>query len=320
MTKPKLPPMKWYTLEQAARKISKLTNEYIDVAELLHYAFINKLELCVYAKYKENDYFIIDGEVRRDLIVDNAQQEIKNIGLVFYQDTIMEILNRNKDVIPIYQEDYFAEVEDEFSYLQIAQNFDDESLIDVTRYDGLIAIYLESLKLIPNDFQLGKTIKVTTAFKIPTFQQIHTQLQLPRATNNCQIISFNVDCNAEEFRVISEIKVDSLLISPKEIDLFLNNGEIIKKAETKASNGRPTKNIKSLILEIAKETFKSNPQQSRNKIGTAIFDYLEKAGYFLEYERVDFRTIDNYLKECGIGKPKAQNRDKVTIKDPFKSQ
>lgn len=50
MTKPKLPPMKWYTLEQAARKISKLTNEDIDVAELLHYAFINNARIMCLCK------------------------------------------------------------------------------------------------------------------------------------------------------------------------------------------------------------------------------------------------------------------------------
>lgn len=319
MTNYKLPARKWYTLEQAAKRISKLTNEDIDIADLLHYAFINKLELCVYTKYKEDEYFIIDGEINRELIIDDTRQDIRNINLVFHQNTIQEILSRNNEIISIYQQDLFAEIEDDFYYLQIARNRYNENLIDLTRYDGLIAIYLEGLRLTPGSFKLGKTIKVKIAIKFPHFQQIHTQLQLPRATNENQIITFNLDYESNLFEIISEIKIDNLLIPAREIDLFLNDGEIIKKAEAKVQNGRPTKNIKSIILEIAKATFKSNPQQSRNKIGTAIFDYLEKEGYFEEYEGIDLRTIDNYLKDAAIGKPKAQNRQKVTIKDPFKS-
>lgn len=42
-----LPPRKWYTLEQAAKRISKLTGEEIEVADLLHYWQVSMLDLSI---------------------------------------------------------------------------------------------------------------------------------------------------------------------------------------------------------------------------------------------------------------------------------
>ncbi|MDH2997861.1 hypothetical protein A1D22_00735 [Pasteurellaceae bacterium LFhippo2] len=43
-----LPARKWYTLEQAVKRINKLTGEEIEVADLLHYYSIGVLNLSVY--------------------------------------------------------------------------------------------------------------------------------------------------------------------------------------------------------------------------------------------------------------------------------
>lgn len=315
-----LPPRKWYNLEQAAKYISRLTKEEINISDLLHFAFINKLELCFFLKYIEDQCFTIDGEISRKFIVNKDAKELGFIRLKFTQETIAEFLDRNEEAKDIYQENFFAEIYDDFAYLQIAINRDNHSLIDVTRYEGLIAIYLESLNLIPSDLQIGKTIKAKIAFKSQGLSMIHSQAQLPRATNEFQFFTFDIDYDLSEFELISEIKIDNLLISKNEIDLFLNDGRVITPALPNTIMGRPEKNIKSLVLEIARETFKANPQQSRNKLSNAIFDYLEKSGYFDEFERIDLRTISNYLKEENIGNHKAKNKEKVTIKDPFRIQ
>lgn len=132
MTNHKLPPRKWYTLEQAVKQINRLTKENIDIDDLLHFAFINKLELCVYVKYKEDDRFIIDGEIKREYIENNGNQLSNDINLVFSQNTIREILNRNPKAKEYYKNYLFSEIEDEFYYLQIAINRHNEKFIDLT--------------------------------------------------------------------------------------------------------------------------------------------------------------------------------------------
>lgn len=102
----------------------------------------------------------------------------------------------------------------------------------------------------------------------------------------------------------------------------LNDFLIGKQARTinitqHTPKGRPKNSLKQIILGIAKETFKANPNQSRNKIATAVLEHLEKH-YFQEYPVINLRTIDNYLKEEDIGNPKARNKAKPIIKDPFK--
>lgn len=44
----KLPPRKWYTLEQAIKRIKQLTGEELEIEDLIHYWKIKKLELCTY--------------------------------------------------------------------------------------------------------------------------------------------------------------------------------------------------------------------------------------------------------------------------------
>ncbi|MDP0383984.1 hypothetical protein Q7Y45_08905 [Glaesserella parasuis] len=44
----KLPPRKWYTLEQAIKRIKQLTGEELEIADLIHYWKIRKLEICTY--------------------------------------------------------------------------------------------------------------------------------------------------------------------------------------------------------------------------------------------------------------------------------
>ncbi|HDL5764566.1 TPA: hypothetical protein PXF06_002677, partial [Mannheimia haemolytica] len=48
MTNYKLPARKWYTLEQATKRIKQLTGEDIEIEDLLHYWYLRKLELSIY--------------------------------------------------------------------------------------------------------------------------------------------------------------------------------------------------------------------------------------------------------------------------------
>lgn len=44
----KLPPRKWYSLEQAIKRIKQLTGEELEIEDLIHYWKIRKLEICTY--------------------------------------------------------------------------------------------------------------------------------------------------------------------------------------------------------------------------------------------------------------------------------
>ncbi|MDP8078393.1 hypothetical protein [Phocoenobacter skyensis] len=56
----KLPPRKWYTLEQACKRIYKLTGEEVTTDDLIHYWLTNKLGIGIYASYRNGLY--IDGK------------------------------------------------------------------------------------------------------------------------------------------------------------------------------------------------------------------------------------------------------------------
>ena len=49
--KPQLPPRRWHSLEQAIKRIKQLTGEELEIADLIHYAAVEKLLLSVYFIY-----------------------------------------------------------------------------------------------------------------------------------------------------------------------------------------------------------------------------------------------------------------------------
>ena len=96
-----LPPRKWYTLEQAIKHIQKLTGEELEIADLLHFWYIGRLELSVYMskngnddfqigkhKFTKGEYTIIEkptltintnGEIELEENADKSEFEIKHI-------------------------------------------------------------------------------------------------------------------------------------------------------------------------------------------------------------------------------------------------
>ena len=50
----KLPPRKWYSLQQAADKLTMDSGEVVTVNDLLHYAYNRKLQICTKFLYLED--------------------------------------------------------------------------------------------------------------------------------------------------------------------------------------------------------------------------------------------------------------------------
>lgn len=56
-----LPPRKWYTLQQAAEKLTRDLKEPVTVEDLLHFAAIGKLELCIKMRLDDEQGMQIDN-------------------------------------------------------------------------------------------------------------------------------------------------------------------------------------------------------------------------------------------------------------------
>ncbi|EMA9950767.1 hypothetical protein U5861_001123, partial [Salmonella enterica] len=56
MKQKRLPDKAYYTLSKAAKKINEEAGVSLDVADLIHYAAIGKLEICVYISGDDSDF------------------------------------------------------------------------------------------------------------------------------------------------------------------------------------------------------------------------------------------------------------------------
>ncbi|HDR1520465.1 TPA: hypothetical protein QB484_001294, partial [Pasteurella multocida] len=66
----KLPPRKWYSLEQAAKKITQETGEHITERDLIYYANQGLFELSVYINFRKIDDFTYNLELKNSNLND----------------------------------------------------------------------------------------------------------------------------------------------------------------------------------------------------------------------------------------------------------
>lgn len=115
-----LPPRKWYTLEQAIKRIQKLTGEELEIADLLHYWYLGKLELSVYISKNGNDDFQIGKH-------NFTKEEYMLIEKPIF------VINTNGEIE--------LEGEADKSEFEIKHIFSKLSFDDFITYRGLISIY-----------------------------------------------------------------------------------------------------------------------------------------------------------------------------------
>lgn len=288
-----IPPRKWYTLEQAIKRIKQLTGEELEIADLIHYASIEKLVLSVYFIYYP------------------ARISIGNL----------EIINRDIFNKQIYvTKDQNFEIEDIFSFRENPKTIFEGKFIkntiisidyDYSGHDFWISGFMNIHSGINN-----KPDEINQALKNGICLNSMNILVSPQDENgNRAMINFTLDTDEDVL-----LPINNLFILHNDLeDFLLNKTEKIDTNEImeKSKAGRKTTEIKCLILSIAQATFAKNPQQSRRKIAVKILEYIE-AEYSEEYHIPSERTIINYLKEAEVGREKTRNRDKVTIIDPFK--
>lgn len=290
----KIPPRKWYNLEQAIKRIKTLTGEEITKDDLLHYWYLNKLELSVYFAKNANNEMRIGSHTFQPKdysLLEQPTAHIKENQLFF---------ERQSGIGDFEIDDIFSKSE-----------YDDNEF----SFSGLISIFSSSFLSVKLEQEiLNNGLCLSFARDLITAKHPQTKERLRFH------IKYN---NFKQSRELFLTENDLYILEEHLQDFLCGNNEIkqIKQAEQETPTGRPTKEIKYLVQKIAIATFNKYPTHSRNKLSTVIYQHLEKF-YFGEYEIISERTLDNYLKEINIGNTnkKTHSRDKISVIDPFKSE
>ncbi|OOS01187.1 hypothetical protein B0186_04475 [Canicola haemoglobinophilus] len=286
MTKINLPPRKWYSLEKAIREIKKRTGEELDIEDLLHYWAIGKLDFST--RFIKSKYRITIS----DLIFNPKDIEIT----YYFSSKDVNLRDFNKFELCIFDRINNKNIEDN-------NNLNVEALLRI--FPPYFIYTPESMREIINN-------------GIPFYSNL--SLISPSEFKDSFGINLAIKLDKE-----FHINLENICIFENDINRFLNNSsqnnheKIFIRNAFKKTHGRQEKELKSIILNIAKATFEAKPIHSRNKLVNSIYNHLEKY-YFEEYEQIDTRTIDNYLKEAGIGNQRTRSKEPVQIIDKYKTE
>ncbi|MGX2975668.1 hypothetical protein ACWIUH_11730 [Ursidibacter arcticus] len=204
-TSPSLPPRKWYTLEQAVKRINKLTGEEIEVADLLHFAINKKIQFCVRFIYAENLFLIIGNN-----FIDLSENKVlKKIPKGMDNDFIKEIDMFNFLMSLDFEMIDNCDILKKINYIEIEQ-------FDYKCFKGLVSLVAQmtlkdyslfELELKEKFFKVNKTI-----FSSPLI-------------NNQELAFFKFFCDNSFY-----ISKNDLLILNEDIEKFINGKSILDKS------------------------------------------------------------------------------------------
>ncbi len=316
-TEYKLPPRKWYTLEQAVNRVQQLTGEKLEMVDLIQYWKSQKIEICIYVELSPI-YILISGKQPSEIKL-SSYLIYSEDGNIPYKSDVCEIAN-------LYQD----EISDSIYFYGEKEN--KSNITSDYKFDFQFRDEKKTLSYYISEEGTGSYHYINGFFSLVYSDDIFFEYEFRLIKEGAiefgnNSIMFSTPYKEGSSRII----IDLLNMGSLELgfdDLYILEQDLIRFLEDNANppqplkikkKGRPHHSIKSLILAIGEETFKYNPQQSTNKLATAIYDYIEKF-YFEEYGTVSQRAVNDYLKMAKIGKENARNRSKVIIYDPFKSE
>lgn len=338
----KIPTREWYTLKQAIKRIKQLTGEDLEIEDLVHYWLVGKINFAVNVSFSSlssirdtPSHFFMIGKNKipmNNLLYCNFHKydsylneykECKYFSLntnlhycSFSERNLNTALLKQNELIS-FDKDHILRTLIGSSILELEDQLDEDGYTktEVVNYD------IHDLKGFIYIYPIGLAGIAKTQSYLLEQEILETGLSISDISN-----FFLYDEKNDKFISVFimlegyKLHTDDIFITEKSLDLFLTNDHQLKPPSFEIKKkGRPQHSIKSLILAIGEETFKKNPQQSTNKLATAIYDYIEKV-YFEEYGTVSQRAVNDYLKDAKIGKENARNRSKVIIYDPFKSE
>lgn len=282
-----LPPRKWYTLEQAAKRIAKLTGEEIEVVDLLHYWSIGKINLSVY--FVNHPAMVQIGDIQiynKDLL-----------ALHIYKDS---------------EEDYF--LEDIFSQRQKPKTeFSNEFIKFRIVFSEKIEFsdYISGFMILPCSIDTKTNADLNEAINKGVLLNTHNYLISPtEITHRRTLILFSAITEEDVY-----LPLNNLVILDYDLMEFLGNETKkinVYDVELEIANfGRKKDPRLQEILILGRKTFEKFPFATANKIAREVREFLVKKYSLKSNKIITANRIVEYYKANNIGaEGKAKNTKK----------
>lgn len=238
----KLPPRKWYSLEQAAEKLTRDTGEHVAVDDLLHYYLIDLLELSIYIDTTSKVFRIADM-----VFTDLSLNDDKKILPISYLDFhLFGNLNKNITIPYVFSITQGVDTIYQKENLRITISGCDEKFESVLYISGFMNMW-DSIGDKPKSLEKIKELKEKGiclngfSFLISPYNNEDLRAVIQ--------IGVNDKCKEDIF-----ITLDNIYILDSDLNAFLhgkkrekNIGEIINKNISPRKEANQTEFIKSLI-------------------------------------------------------------------------
>lgn len=228
MTNYKLPARKWYTLEQATKRIKQLTGEDIEIEDLLHYWQIGKLLISTNVEYSSKDLTI----------------NIGNITLQYISPIFLQFNPNEEEYIDI--DDDYCSIKFNLEEKDIQQENIEDPFLDLIseKYDkieGFLSIPCKISEAKKGDLNINKILK--SGLDLNDFNEF---LKPPIKYNENSGLLCIINPHKFEKKDNLTISIDNLYILEKDLIPFLN-GEIEK------------------YLKVLSDTYKEEQEKSEDK-------------------------------------------------------
>ncbi|WP_373778171.1 hypothetical protein [Glaesserella sp.] len=272
----KLPPRKWYTLEQAIKRIKQLTGEELEIADLIHFWNIAKLELCVdcslypvvanigNSQYKQSNYF--------ECLTPTALENYQN-------NDLLAIHKFDKPIIKGIQ--FFNQIE--IRNAIIAKNDKDPEFKNKMNIQGFLSI-LKDERIISSEEE-----KLSTGEKISIFNLF---LATPKETSeDRERVIFFLDIIGK-----AKISKDDLRILHSDLMDFIENKsnppQIENKPHPKTLNAQ-AEFIRNLLIMFYDETTANNIRKELDNPNSEIRQDFERKGL----QTPSGKTVDRWINQ-----------------------
>ena len=281
--KPTLPPRKWYSLQQAADKLTRELGESVTIDDLLHYCQIELLNISVYVG-KALSVIRIGDLVFSEIELKNEEKILPKKYLNFH---ILGDYQKNISIEHIF--DFRKGIQTEYTngLVKMTLSGYDEKFDDVILIDGFMNLWAP----IGNNPKDIKCIK-EKGLRINGMQYLIS----PNRNEDFRIvIQMSLDWKCQEDIFIS---LENIYILESDLNAFIEGKEKsidINEVIEKSKIGRPKDARYKEIVETAKKLFLKYPEANRESIKNTVMDLLNIDGLSDE-------QIRRYLKENEIGK------------------
>jgi hypothetical protein len=264
----KLPPRKWYSLQQAAEKLSKYDDE-LTVNDLINYWLNDEIEFHTTIKY------FLDGIQLGNLLIED--KDIVYFDIDIYSDALKEISEVGfirDSLISVFDSHCVNELINAFSKSEVKEIKFDESRKTTLSIDGLVRL--------PKPHSLSDQLKSQSKIKVDSITEIVIE-------TDKGILFFGLETTLKE----QYINLDEVFITQKSLEAFINKYKEEHKEISPKTQNAQSRFIRDLLaihydLNTAQE-IRNALDNSRSKIsrdfelkglnkpnGKTIYNYINK--------------------------------------------